>query len=407
MTNDRLWSTVRSALEARLHDVHRTIVDRVLACGSASNVAGSPPDRGDWLAGSVVWALSRGIDYARYDRPYSEDDFGVFRSQGTQLAALALPSAEFEFAYSAGTIAVHRELWGLADERNFRLLDRVAGWYAREVPKGIEMALLAHGSAIADVGDHSRWRGLLVRQLLRGAPVTAEMASLGPLPISYLIVVIANEDIATVDSAPAGRLRALVEAEPGVLYRIESGEAVVLIPVSDTVEAARMAAGQLMDRLVQRADKPFHAAFAHRPTLKAIPDAMSEAEAALALARMIPDPPGRLHQLDGLLVEATIAQSPVLARRLANILTPLSKGVALLETLQTLFACDFEFKRTARTMHIHTRTLAYRLGRIGELVGIDPKSVHGMQLLRSALFADRVTRSESKVIVDILSLPGV
>jgi DNA-binding PucR family transcriptional regulator len=68
----------------------------------------------------------------------------------------------------------------------------------------------------------------------------------------------------------------------------------------------------------------------------------------------------------------------------------LAAGTDLRRTVEVLLAYNLDRERTARELHIHRRTLRYRVVRIREVSGIDMDTVHGVQLFRAALTAARL-----------------
>ena len=82
---------------------------------------------------------------------------------------------------------------------------------------------------------------------------------------------------------------------------------------------------------------------------------------------------GRLRAEDYLL-ETLLDRSPRLAERLKDkVLGPLSENGhgELAQTLQTFLRCRFDRTATSEALHVHRNTLAYRLGRIEEITGLD------------------------------------
>jgi PucR C-terminal helix-turn-helix domain/GGDEF-like domain len=80
-----------------------------------------------------------------------------------------------------------------------------------------------------------------------------------------------------------------------------------------------------------------------------------------AARRLIPDWAGRLAEADG------------------------GKAGELSRTISRFADCNFNVKRTARCLNLHTNTVYFRLNRIRELTGIDPRSYSGLSLLLTAL----------------------
>ena len=96
---------------------------------------------------------------------------------------------------------------------------------------------------------------------------------------------------------------------------------------------------------------------------------------------------GRLNAEDYLL-EMLLGRSPGLAARLKErVLAPLADDdhVELAHTLQTLVACRFDRTATSAALHVHRNTLAYRLGRIEEMTGLDLASPRDLACVYMAI----------------------
>ena len=57
------------------------------------------------------------------------------------------------------------------------------------------------------------------------------------------------------------------------------------------------------------------------------------------------------------------------------------KSGELTRTINEFADCNFNVKRTARHLDLHANTVYFRLNRIRELTGIDPRSYAGLSLL--------------------------
>jgi purine catabolism regulator len=82
---------------------------------------------------------------------------------------------------------------------------------------------------------------------------------------------------------------------------------------------------------------------------------------------------GRL-QAEDYLLETLLGRSPRLAARLKEkVLASLSDDDhgELAQTLHTFLRCRFDRTVTSAALHVHRNTLAYRLGRIEEITGLD------------------------------------
>ena len=81
-----------------------------------------------------------------------------------------------------------------------------------------------------------------------------------------------------------------------------------------------------------------------------------------------------------------MGRSPRTAAQLwAQVVAPLigSEREELLRTLRTLVACGFDRGAASAQLHVHRNTLAYRLGRIEQITGLDldsPRDVAAVYL---------------------------
>jgi PucR C-terminal helix-turn-helix domain len=97
------------------------------------------------------------------------------------------------------------------------------------------------------------------------------------------------------------------------------------------------------------------------------------------------------------LLEILLGSSPQLAARLrARVLAPLAADDhgELARTLQTLVSCRLDRTAASAALHIHRNTLAYRLGRIEEITGLDLSSPHDLACVYLALAADVGARAQ-------------
>ncbi|MFE3056984.1 PucR family transcriptional regulator [Nocardia sp. NPDC059239] len=104
-----------------------------------------------------------------------------------------------------------------------------------------------------------------------------------------------------------------------------------------------------------------------------------------------------LYRFDDLSLEYQLTRPGPGRDHLGTLLDPLDEYPELLQTLQLHISNNLNRQRTARTLHVHTNTVDYRLKRIGRLTGFDPTHTSGVWYLRSALVARtyRSTRSNN------------
>jgi sugar diacid utilization regulator len=122
--------------------------------------------------------------------------------------------------------------------------------------------------------------------------------------------------------------------------------------------------------------------------ISALPQACQEAERAVEFTRA--DRP-IMHFADIDLLEFLVRRPDAAARRLippwAGRLLDADNGKSgeLSRTISQFADCNFNVKRTARRLDLHTNTVYFRLNRIRELTGIDPRSYSGLSLLLTTL----------------------
>jgi len=112
-------------------------------------------------------------------------------------------------------------------------------------------------------------------------------------------------------------------------------------------------------------------------------------EARLALEFATPSQP-LLHFADIDLQEFLIRRADIAALRLIpermRQLTPASgPSGELSRTIRAFAECSLNVKQTARRLGVHTNTIYFRLNRINQLTGVDPRTFSGTSLLLTAL----------------------
>lgn len=380
-------------LATRSAEIAETVTDAV-----ARHIVASSP----WLTAEHqrrgadrTHMVARVLSLAATGAPFSDDDLLFYDDLGAQFARHGVPLQVLMDVFDVGTAAIAGESWRLAPAGHFADMARFTDAAARMMALARQASVRAYLEADRTGGDARPVRCVLAEALIAGKSALAvAQAANEELAPGYLVMASAVASPAQADALQAPAVARLIEAVPGALYcALESG-LVVLLPVRASLGRAEDAASELVDRLSLAAAKQVFAAHAHAPGLASIPASLDEACSALRLAMAIPDARRRPYRLDDLLVELAISRQPDVRRRLAALLTPLEAGADLLRTLEALLAANLDRERAASELCIHRRTLRYRIDRIRELSGIDPDSVHGLQLLRAALTATRLPSQE-------------
>ncbi|MFB9909417.1 PucR family transcriptional regulator [Allokutzneria oryzae] len=224
-------------------------------------------------------------------------------------------------------------------------------------------------------------KALLAESVLRGGGDPTLAASTGlRLAERYRVLAVASDVVES-----ARRVRQAFAAVPDVLVCPWGGAIVALCPADVETDTERLA------RTVRGAFPPNSVAVAAVGPVEArgagAAGTQAHEHALLAKAVGMTD---RVVGADDVLVERLLTANRDLAGRLADLIRPLAEHPSLLNTLESLYRNDLDRTATAGRLAIHRRTLAYRLDRVTELIGISPTSVRGVQLLTTALTAARL-----------------
>lgn len=333
------------------------------------------------------------LKQAAKDEPLTEADLEPYRILGRNRGMKSFPLGElragFEVAHTTGL----RECLSMIEPGDGGASIAFTAWGVRELPRIMSTVESAYARACGTAGDRSQARQLLMDRLTQGRPAGDVASALGTeLPSGYLVLLCKprgdGPDCSFRGGLPTGQL----DSVPGLLWQADhaSGGLLVLLPVEASAAAARATARGLVTSLANALGRRLSAAEAHGATLDDVPAAVHDARQSLALVGAMPDAESRPYGADELLVELAVARQPAVRRKLTELLAPLQRGTDLQRTLEVLFDCGLDRQRTTAALHIHRRSLTYRIQRIRELTGLDPTTAHGIQLLRAALTATRL-----------------
>ena len=174
-----------------------------------------------------------------------------------------------------------------------------------------------------------------------------------------------------------------------LLIGLREGEVVALWPAPgpQELDAVRAGANALA---AAAADHGTWVGFGTwHPGLHGVAASYAEAREALAIAEQA-RAPGRAVGFDEVVVDHMIRTSPQADRVLDSTLAPLveydkARGSSLVTTLRTYYERGFSLSRTAEVLVVHPNTVVYRLKRIHELTGRDPRDPDDLLLLSLAL----------------------
>lgn len=124
----------------------------------------------------------------------------------------------------------------------------------------------------------------------------------------------------------------------------------------------------------------------YHPGIGGLSRSYQDARAALLLGRHFQGA-NQLHCLDGLGIAAFvgIADDRTKLELAWHLLGPLDHEPELIETLQVFFAADCSASRAAERLALHRNTLTYRLEKVTQLTGLDPRHFEQAIQIRLAL----------------------
>ena len=215
----------------------------------------------------------------------------------------------------------------------------------------------------------------LTRMLLTDDPIAADMAAgLAMNPPGECLVTVVRTP-----AGPPGRadiLQDLLSRHWTPICWVEPDEFVALVP--DGAQDV----GVVQD-FVDRVGSPC-AIGASRGRIGELAGTFARARQVSRAAPVRPGP-SAVHHLTDVFPEIGAARIPPVDRWLRELAEVLATGPHLVATLDALYRNDLARTQTAAVLHIHPRTLEYRLRRVHELTGLDPVSVRGVRILSTTV----------------------
>jgi PucR C-terminal helix-turn-helix domain/GGDEF-like domain len=328
---------------------------------------------------------------ARERRPPEGDELEFVRTRGAARARELLPLDALLEAYLVGQRTVWEAVVAAAgpSREGMRVAQELTAatfTYTHAINVAIAAAYMQESQALASEAE--RGRRDLLDVLLSGREPGSDQErraeTLGLRPRGDHLVVVAAAD------PPSSRLiaQALARQDPDspfVVARHDELVALVRVYVRRGPQEVRGALERAAEWLRRAHDIELRAGVS--TVCAGLPEvARGYAEAASALKHARPDRPAVALEdvtlLDHLTAGADSAAArlvPAGARRLAD-----ADG-ALAATLRAYAACDLNVARTAQRLTVHPNTVHYRLRRVHELTGRDPRRFGALAELLTAL----------------------
>ncbi len=341
---------------------------------------------------------SREVELCMAESPFTERDLAMLRAVGEERGANGMSLTSQRRILGLHSVLTLREMDEAAGPNDVDVVMRMLGWLPvngldaqraytqgflegqkRALPvvrrvQGLARALLTDDSVANDLATSLRMGGTERYQVL-----VVRMSG-GPLPEG--------------DARCAGVVDDLLTRHQVPMTWLQPEEFVALLPVSEPAPEARVEVEAGMEAAERRALDVVRdlAEIVGRPcSVGAAVGRIGALAGAHGLARRIsrvapPEvAPRRLHTLCDVFVELGVTELPQIDEWLRDLAARLAAGPDLVATLDAFYRHDMHRLHTAGALHIHPRTLDYRLHRVRELAGMDPGSTRGVRTLSTVV----------------------
>ncbi|GAA2430695.1 helix-turn-helix domain-containing protein [Actinomadura vinacea] len=330
----------------------------------------------------------RTAELSAESRPFHDDDLEYIASMGRERGESGVSLASQRRVLVLHSNLTLREVQEAAAPNGIDDVMYMLGWLA---PQG---TAAQHAFTVGFMEGQKRFLPLTARvqmladMLLAGDPAAPELArSLGMRAHDRYVVAVVRLASDRLRSAREPReeiLEILLKTHRSPMSWHRPEEFVALVPdEGGEPEADQVGALSLVRDLAELTGRPCAVGTAA--------GAVGELAETVALARNVSrvapveTVPRRAHSVADVFAELGAAQVPHVDEWLRDLANRLSRGPALVPTLHAYYSCDMKRLLTAATLHVHPRTLDYRLRRVRDLTGIDPGSTQGVRVLSTAV----------------------
>jgi PucR-like helix-turn-helix protein len=347
--------------------------------------AENPRSRAEMLD-YAVWFRRHTVELVREDRRLSDEDLSYIGDIGRKRADEGLSTGAAQRVLALHATLMLREINEVAEGDDLEELLRLTAWFGEQGARGSGCYLdgylaaqrlrLSVGKRLHDLVD------LLLAGDLSGPGLARDLGVC--LHDHYVAVVMrfpgrpAGSDVDTDD---------LVEsvfkmyAVP-IAWR-RPGELLTLLPACPSQETLVDDALPVVRDIAEAAEGACRVGVATGPADR-LPETVSLARqvAEVAPVQRIPQV---LPGIGDVFVELGVVRVPEVDQWLRDVARRLANGPDLVTTLDVYYRNDMNRLRAAVALHVHPRTLDYRLRRVREVTGMDPGSTKGIRVLTAAV----------------------
>ncbi|MBB5625336.1 PucR family transcriptional regulator [Sphaerisporangium krabiense] len=345
----------------------------------------------------AVWFRRRTIECVSEDRQLDADDLSLIGSIGQQRARGGFSVHTVRRVLTLHADLMLRECYDAVEGHDVQELLRLTAWCGAQGMRGCAAYLQAYmDEQHLRLSVATRVR-TLTHLLLTGDAIAASLArGLGvPLHDRYLVVVV------RMPGGPFGRAET---AHDDLIARVYGdhlvplswqgpNELLVLVPHHGPASSSPVSSSppvshgdrlmRLVRDIVERLDRPCAVGTAAGP-VNAL-DRTAELARRVAHVAPVETTPRTLSGVADVFAELGAAQLPEVDQWLREIARRLASGPDLVRTLDAYYRADMNRLTAAAALHIHPRTLDYRLRRVRDLTNVDPSSVRGVRILSTTV----------------------
>lgn len=367
-----LFNALRERVEVNARHAVETYTSEV------SEYQAMPPGVDDRIGmyDFAVLIRRRSLDLAAADLPLNDKDLADIAAVGRQRAEVGLSVTSQQQVLGLHTAMMVREVHDLARPEEVTDLLRMVGWLGAQGVRARSAYLCGYTRGVGTARVLSTRLEILARALLADEPVEPFVADLrlaGRYHISILTMArpVTPETQAEVVAALA------VDRNP--VTWLGADEVALLTPGSES----RSTALRQVRAAIALIGQPCGVGAAEG-AVGGLAETLAWAREA---SRVAPpqERPERLPEIADLFVGMAVARAPEVYGWLRGYAKALATGPDLVATLRTYYAHDMNRASAAAALHIHPRTLDYRLRRVREVTGVDPGSTTGVRLLSATV----------------------
>ena len=336
----------------------------------------------------AVWTRRKTVECVRDDRPLTDEDLAFIAAIGENRAKQGFSTATARQVLALHTNLMIREIHDVTGHNHLDELLRMTAWLGAQGTRGAGAFLRGYLDELRHRQSATQRLLSLAQLLLTNDPAAPSLAHSLGICVSerYLVAAIRlpNQPLGsgngTVDDVVETVLRQ--HCLPVAAY--PPNELVLLFPSDSTApEPADDKPLCVVRDVVAMIGRPCQVGMASARVAR-LTQALEMARrvAAVAPAEKVPS---RLTCLADIFVELSVAQVPEVDQSLRAVARRLAHGPDLVTTLDAYYRNNMSRLGTATALHIHPRTLDYRLQRVRDLIDVDPTSVRGVRILSATV----------------------